>query len=51
MVEELKKFDIIPEDVSIDTRMFAMRNSEHVRLNYSVTFLFESSKLANVDDN
>jgi len=51
MVEELKKFDIIPEDVSIDTRMFAMRNSEHVRLNCSVTFLFESSKLANVDDN
>lgn len=32
MVEELKKCNVIPEDVFVDSRMFAMRNSEHVNI-------------------
>lgn len=47
MVEELKKKNVIAEDVFVDTRLFAMRSADHVRLQQTVYITYKNIILAN----
>ncbi|WAR01827.1 Y381-like protein [Mya arenaria] len=57
VVEELKKCRVIPDDVHIDTRLFAMRSADHVfdllwrLISHDIWFLWERAEYLQVEDN
>ena len=38
VIEELKKCSILPDDVYVDSRLFAMRSADHVSLSIKWTY-------------
>ncbi|XP_053383962.1 uncharacterized protein LOC123536322 isoform X2 [Mercenaria mercenaria] len=56
MVEELKKKNVIAEDVFVDTRLFAMRSADHVfsllwrLISHDIWFVWERAEFLQVDD-
>ena len=39
VIEELKKCSILPDDVYVDSRLFAMRSADHVSLSIKWTYV------------
>ena len=39
VIEELKKCSILPDDVYVDSRLFAMRSADHVSLSIKASIL------------
>ncbi|XP_060562778.1 uncharacterized protein LOC132722318 isoform X4 [Ruditapes philippinarum] len=56
VVEELKKKNVIAEDVFVDTRLFAMRSADHVfnllwrLISHDIWFVWERAEFLQVDD-
>ncbi|KAH3877689.1 uncharacterized protein LOC127872130 isoform X2 [Dreissena polymorpha] len=56
VVEELKKCNVLPEDVFVDSRLFAMRSADHVfdmlwrLISHDIWFVWERAEYLQVDD-